>query len=479
MTLRFEHDIFISHCSEDKDVVGDLAKRLKRKGIRVWYDEWGIPFGAEISESINNGVEKSYLLILAMSENALKSRWVKNEVDLFLIDDPDNAECRLIPIRLDNCEIPKKFRRFRYFDWRDRTPEQFKRLCREIKSRLRAEPCLPATEEKYQKTPKDIKSLLTDNSQPRKQSLNKMSPCDKKLKREKTFRGNTDRINAVAVSADGRLIASGSKDTFVRLWQNESAGAPAPCVDRLKLHTESVHGVMMTPDGKLIVSGSVDATVRVWKTGSGKCLSVLKGHTKFVNGVAISKNGSLVASGSEDGTVRLWDRTQKFVRVLKGHTNWVMGMAMSADGRTVASSSKDRTIRLWETSSGKCRRILRGHTDWVWGIAITPDGRYLASGSKDRTVRVWDTKSGECVAILKGHTDWVWDVAITADAAMVASGSNDKTLRLWEISSGKCLAYSDEHKDKVTGVDITPDGKWLVSGSRDETVRVYNLSSLG
>ena len=128
MAETFAYDVFLSHSSRDKDVVRELAQRLKAAGLRVWFDEWDIKPGNMIGLQIEKALEQSRVLVLAMTDNAFGSDWVSLERQTVLFRDPTNANRRFIPILLGDVKIPDTLHQFAYVDWRDRSDDQFERL---------------------------------------------------------------------------------------------------------------------------------------------------------------------------------------------------------------------------------------------------------------------------------------------------------------------------------------------------------------
>src|SRR5215813_9985177 len=114
----FLFDVFLSHSSKDKAVVRPLAERLRRDGVRVWFDEWEIRPGDSIPAKVEEGLERSRVLVLCMSANASGSDWARLESGTFRFRDPLNKERRFIPLRLDDAPIQGSLAQFVYIGWR-------------------------------------------------------------------------------------------------------------------------------------------------------------------------------------------------------------------------------------------------------------------------------------------------------------------------------------------------------------------------
>jgi hypothetical protein len=236
--------------------------------------------------------------------------------------------------------------------------------------------------------------------------------------------------------------------------------------------------VALSADGKTVASGSDDHTVKIWDIATGKELRTLSGHIAAVYSVALSADGKTVASGGDDNTVKIWDvATGKELRTLSGHSDTVWSVALSVDGKTVASGSEDNTVKIWDIATGKELRTLSGHTDTVWSVALSADGKTVASGSEDHTVKIWDVATGKELRTLSGHSDTVWSVALSADGKTVASGSEDHTVKIWDIATGKELRTFSGHAAAVGSVALSADGKTVVSGSDDRTVNIWDLAT--
>ena len=203
--------------------------------------------------------------------------------------------------------------------------------------------------------------------------------------------GHTDDVMSLAFKPNSYVLASGSQDDTVRIWDVEDINNLRH-VRTLRGHTGNVNSVAWSPDGRTLASASRDGTVRLWNTDNGINFAVLRGHTDTLSCVAWSPDGRILASGSRDFTVRLWDPdTHGTLHVLRGHGSNVSWLAFHPNGQTLASGSYDRTIRLWNPNTGAHKATLGGSGSGRNPLVFSPNGQILAGGITDnyRDIGLW------------------------------------------------------------------------------------------
>ena len=169
-----------------------------------------------------------------------------------------------------------------------------------------------------------------------------------------------------------RIVVAGSLALFgVALAQTP---APQPTL-ALKGHTDPVYSVAVSPDGKLLATGSFDKTAKLWDAATGQELRTLAGklgHTNLVLGVSFSPDGSSLATVSTDNSLKIWDLANGKPASLLAHAAGVTRVAASTDGKLVAAGAADGTIRIWTALDGKLTQTLTGWDGSLWKVCGDP-----------------------------------------------------------------------------------------------------------
>lgn len=110
--------IFLSHSSPDKEFVRMLAHDLKRYGLKVWFDEWEIKVGDSLRKKISTGIVESAWLVVILSKNSVQSSWVQIELNAALAIELESKNVFVLPVMLDDCDIPLFLKDKLYADFR-------------------------------------------------------------------------------------------------------------------------------------------------------------------------------------------------------------------------------------------------------------------------------------------------------------------------------------------------------------------------
>ncbi|KAL4911900.1 hypothetical protein BDW62DRAFT_206990 [Aspergillus aurantiobrunneus] len=329
-----------------------------------------------------------------------------------------------------------------------------------------------------------------------------------------TLEGHKARISAIACSHDGQLLASGSNDSKIQVWDVSNG----MLIRTLEKHDHTVYDLAFSYDDKTLLSASVDSTIRLWDMSTGHCLHTFTeefahwGETK-----SFSPDGKMLASQVNcSSVVEVWNvLDRQHLYSLDGHYGRVDCIMFSPDGRTLATTSRDDTLRLWDPESGECLHLLRGPSLCVKNLAFSDDGRFMAS-STGGDLKVWNVSDGQClhendgysgvshlafspsgnsIAFAKRSSEiaiwslsdnrtlecrvanrgaFVEDLTFSPDGKVLASASNDHIIRLWDPNTALCCAVLRGHIDGVNAVIFCCNGETLASASDDHSVRLWD-----
>ena len=333
----------------------------------------------------------------------------------------------------------------------------------------------------------------------------------------------SQHVLTLAFSTDGTQLASGSRDTTVRLW--DTVGTQAPIV--LQQHTGWINALAFSPDGSMLASGDTDTVVHVWDTTSGALLATFRGHLSGIVALRFSPDSRTLASGSVDGTVRFWSiETQEALPLhITEHTESVKSVAFLDDGSMLASVAFNGVITLWDLKTLESTDIeIPERGDMLSGAAFSPDGTQLASVSAqgkiyfhpstgeslatttqrdgESQVILTDVKTGDQVATFiggEGRMPREAQFAFSPDGNRVALGGSGN-IRVWNTGTTDPDVFLDiplieevpirEEGDggfplhglhhfatEVSALIFTPDGKKLISGAMNGQVQMWDAET--
>ncbi|KAJ5808765.1 hypothetical protein N7474_010034 [Penicillium riverlandense] len=253
------------------------------------------------------------------------------------------------------------------------------------------------------------------------------------------------------------------------------------CIQTLYGHSAYVTSVACSPSGTLIASGSWDHTIRVWEEESGHLLKILVGHRDVVSSVSFSPDGTLIASASRNGTIKIWDVNNgeclRTFSISKHHKNRVV---FSPTGQ-IAAISEPGTLKIWDPHRGECLNSITSFDGRSPAAFISSER--LAVYSSERQIETWDVVKGTCIRVF-GHADSADNISVSADKQMV-SGSRGNKLEVWGQEGVCLLTLGDPHDETdrqlnrrrgYSTVAFLPNGN-LISGSRDGSVNIWDLHS--
>ncbi|MEQ8677010.1 MAG: sortase [Aggregatilineales bacterium] len=261
-------------------------------------------------------------------------------------------------------------------------------------------------------------------------------------------------LDAVAISPDGRLGASGGRDNLIRVWDMaENDSLPAATL-LLEAHEARITDLAFSPDGTLLASTSADLTLRVWDVSSGALLYTIDDFTDAVMSVTFSADGRLLAAGGRDTSIWLGDPlTGETLLIVDNVDQPVWALAFSPDSTVLASASEDGSIWLWGMGDDPSLRQLTGHIGPVMSLTFSDDGETLISGGMDGQIRVWSLASDDEPPVLHGHIAPVTRVDFTEDGRLVSVGL-DGTVRLWDVDAGEQIEFVTRNNLPLTSMAI-------------------------
>src|SRR5262249_31985762 len=171
-----------------------------------------------------------------------------------------------------------------------------------------------------------------------------------------------------------------------------------------------VTAAALSPSGSLVAAGTADAELFVWQAKDGALLSRAAAHGGALTGVASRPASSQLLTAGRAGAVKLWAAPPAAPRAF-AHPDAVRA-AVSPDGKRIVTGGADKVVRVWDAGNPKMpERQLTGHTAAVGAVALSADGSTVVSGGDDHFLRVWDRSKGTQTRLLGAHAGSITSLA--------------------------------------------------------------------
>jgi cytochrome c len=202
--------------------------------------------------------------------------------------------------------------------------------------------------------------------------------------------GHGAPVVQLAVSADGKTLASASWDGTARLWPL-AGGAPRV----LEGHRQNVNGVAFTRDGRALVSVGYDGTLRIWPLAAAGNPRILTLPSPL-NAVAVAQSGEIIAAGAS-GKVFFLSAAGEATGEVEAAASPLIALAISGNDKRIAASSIKGAVAIIDRDSRAIARTLVGPGLPAWAVLFLSDSRSLLTGGGDRVIRRWNSETGEQV----------------------------------------------------------------------------------
>ncbi|KAK9460826.1 WD40-repeat-containing domain protein [Lipomyces oligophaga] len=296
--------------------------------------------------------------------------------------------------------------------------------------------------------------------------------------------GHQGEVYACRFDTSGEIIASGSQDKTILLWNtygsNDNFGV-------IKGHKGAVLDLAFSRDSRSLFSASSDATLGVWDIDSGVRVRKHVGHEDIVNSVDRTRRGpELLLSGSDDGSIALWDpRVKESIEYME--TDFpILSVAFGELGNQAFSAGIDHEIKVWDLRQKNVIYTLPGHTDAVTSLNVSDNMQFLVSRSMDNTVRTWDIRpfapETRQLSIYEGAPSSDLEknlirASFSSDGSRIISGAADRTVVVWNVESKKILYKLPGHTGSVNDARLSPtEPNIILSSSTDRTLMLGEIS---
>ncbi|EFA79504.1 WD40 repeat-containing protein [Heterostelium album PN500] len=204
--------------------------------------------------------------------------------------------------------------------------------------------------------------------------------------------GHTGVVSAIAMSKKSGYIISGSLDRTLKLWKLNGKTKQLEVQTTVIAHDKDINSIQIAPNDKLVATGSQDTYVKLWNAADLKSAGVIKAHRRGVWSVDFSPVDQCLLSTSADGSIKIWSLADfSCLKTFEGHSGSVLRATFISYGMQIVSVGTDSLVKLWTIKTNECVNTFEKHDAKIWALAVTPqnDQQQFITGSSDSRIIVW------------------------------------------------------------------------------------------
>lgn len=321
--------------------------------------------------------------------------------------------------------------------------------------------------------------------------------------------GHTDSVLFVSWSPDNRMIASGSRDCTVKIW-NAVTGS---LIWTLNCNKSKVTSMCWSPDSKMIASGCADSVIRIWDSSTGELIKDFSWYKSSLSGLSWSPDGKSIASISNSNSVIIWDpNTGNYnnMYILQGEiikcVNWdpesgciLIGSDQSLRVKNIVYDIEVFSRELnnspvnsvfWNPGNNSIAFTTFDGTGFInsldgayltknqnairYLLGWSPDGSKYAVSGENNTIKIFDVATNKIISILSSPKNGVSCISWSVDGELISVGSWNESVQIWRVLNGE-LYKTIKLQTEINKLSISPDKKLIAYSGNDSWLRLWDI----
>ena len=312
------------------------------------------------------------------------------------------------------------------------------------------------------------------------------NPLSKLLGGNRGKRNENIRVDLLTISPDNLTVASGHGKR-IQLWDVKTRNYRKSLLG----HRELIYTLAFSADSRLLASGSADNAIILWNVNTGRFVARFTGNKNSIKAVAFSPvDNSMLVSGGSDGTIRLWNtKDRKNHKIISaGYTDAVQAIAFSKDNKVLYSAASNGTVQIWDlTTRNELPSPDIQHHDGFSTLTFSDDATLYACQGQDTLInsqvstnwkysgpiRLYQLPKGTEISSFSKNTV---AVSISPDNKIIATYNLAHGIQLWNMNTKQVLDAFPVDKSLSRSLEFSPDGRLLITSDLEHKTQVWDLT---